>query len=676
MLRLVTIGSFCLTLVISLSGCTSFFTAAAIDSFSEGLAAGNLDRLKDSTTASFQERALRLPGSVASLEALSLPKVAGEIVLVEEISEKEQLVTVEVGEKKQTVQYRLSRNPEAAAKQDRGWKIDDVILTQQRPGQSQPISKSVSEQMNLMLTVQEFLAHWESGSREEILAELHPDLAGKLETLSPTHLAQVTSGALDGVSTDRFRPEVRMQDDRAAVLLPRRNGKLVLNLALAEGSHDRWQVTEIIQQSTRSDTPEQSVAVLADCLSTAARFLMAYGESDRKGLQTVSSKTFYDQALAAGDLSSAPLPTTEMLTTQYELEEQGLRSDLLFDVGGNTYLLSLSRDPEPEVYVPGDAGSDRGYHVDEVTIYEQGGQQIKPLSSLFNAQVVVELFAEALSTRDLTMLTQLSSADLNGRVWQRIEDKSLIRELPIEGVPSAPPKIVTTIFQGPVTEITVTQGTRALTYVLHATRGRPRVHDVLIPSNSRPASLKSMLEAVVPVYNFVWAWEQNRVDVLAKYSTDSMRRMVWVQAGTDVPKINAPLRAHLAGGILDVSEMEGERTVVLGTRERRLEARLRLEGDRLVVEDIHLTGGQTPGARVELVNTMRDWLTRRAGMALPPGKSMSRVTVQSPLAAVQSMVEQSKPSVEQTRGERQTAEATPDDDSRPLLQRPIAIPGL
>jgi hypothetical protein len=673
MIRAFATGSFCVSLACALSGCTSFFTAQAIDSFTSNLASSNLDGLRESSSTAFQQSALRLPGSVDSLATLPLPKEEGEIVEIEEVSEDEQLITVQVGDQQQTVQYRLTRDSEAEDKSARAWKVDDVILTQQRPGQSEAITKSVSEQMDLLLTVREFLAHWSTGSRDEVLAELHPDFAATLGKLSPTHLAQVTNLMLDGVDDDRFRPEVRMQETRAAVLVPRRNGKLEINLALSDSESTTWQVTEVLQQSSRDEQPAQSASQLAECLGAASEFLQAYARGDRARLGELSSAVFYDQALSAGDLASVPIPVEQLLATPYELEQQGLHSDLLFAAGENTYLVSLIRDKDEEVVLPGDERPAPQYRVAEVTIYERGGAQIKPLSSLFTAQAVVEIFAEALAARDVTLLKQLSSGDLNERVWNRLADAEVGKQLPIQGIPNTPPRVVTSVFQGAVTEMTVTQGSRALTYVLYTEQGRTRVDDVLMPSHNRPASLKTTLESIVPVYNFVWAWEQQRVDLLSENSSSSMRRMVWIQARDTVPKVNAPLRQYLNGNLMEIEDVEGERRVKLGSAARNVQVRLVNQEGRLLVETIALTGSTLPGGQLELVSAMRDWLATKAGMSPPPkGRRSSRVTFSTPLATVRTMVDDDKPAAATTAAVEPEATAA----DQPLLQRPIAIPGV
>jgi hypothetical protein len=679
--RVAALGGVCL-LVLGLTGCTSLLTARAIESFSAELSAGNLAGLQETTSADFQSRALRADGALESLKVLPLPSGAGEVTAIEETGPDERLVTMQIGEPPQTVKYVLKRETAdetsltslwAAGE----WKVHDVILTRDRGEGKAPQTKSITDQMDVLLTAQEFMSSWRNGSREETLALLHPELRSRMEALSAVHLAQITEHMLDGLKDESFRPEARIQTNHAVVLLPRRGGKLQLSLEHSPEQAHRWVIRDIVKQSSRNDEPEVSVAHLASCVGRATEFLNAYQQQDLAALKTAASDTFYSQSLATADFSTAPLPVPQILASRYTIEEQAQRTDLLFELGDDTYLVSMSREEQEAAVLPEHRTGEPPYRVDEVTIYERGGEQIKPLSVVFTAQAVVEVFADALATRDLSMVSQLSSRDLEQRVWSRLDTPDLFRSLPLDVIPAAEPQVVTTVFQGPVTEITVTQGTRALTYVLHSTTGRPLVDDVRYPANNRPGSLKTSLEAVVPVYNFASAWSRQDRDGLEENSSDGVRRMVWMRSGV-LPNVKAPLDQFLGRALPKMDLVGSDPVLTFGSAERGMQVRLVTEGQRLVVEDIHLTDPSLAGGRLEFVNAMRQWITIQEGRpvkrtvaapANPMAAAPDRQLAVLPVAAEAASTPTAPPT------STDPAAAPMAADTLPLIQRPIAIPG-
>ena len=488
--------------------------------------------------------------------------------------------------------------------------VDDVILSQKRPGGKPPLTKSVTEQMDLLLTVQSFLNHWSEGNREQALAVMHPSLRAHLEALSPVHLAQVTDEMIKAVKLDSFRPDARVADGKASVSLPRSDGKLIVELMKSmDDPQSEWQVSEVFVESRRDDGASPSVFEMARMVGVASNFFRAYEQADRDALGRLSSENFFREALVAADLSTQVIPTTRLLATPFEIERNAGRAELLFEVDNDTYLVSVRRDMTPGPVIPAsDSMSEGGaYHIEEVTIYEDGGTQIKPLSSVFTAQAVVEVFAEGLAQRDVSLLQHVSTRDFDRRVWSRLEDPSLLSKMDLDAVPNAPPRVVTTIFQGQVAEVTVTQGTKALTYVLQAGRGRPAVDDVLIPVTNRPGSLKTALESVTPIYNFAYGWGKQNKEILQRNTADSLRRMVWAQTRT-VPEIAVDLAPYLTASLRQYEDIGNDRVVTLGREDLGATVRLVQEARGLVIEDMHLHGASFTNGEFAFVSGMKDWI--------------------------------------------------------------------
>src|SRR5690606_16859818 len=121
--------------------------------------------------------------SLDDLKILNLPKGKVSVASIEDVSPSEKKVTVEVGETKKQVLYKLTRKPGS-----RKWLVDDIYLKQRKAGEDKTITKSVTETMDLLLTVREFLDSWETGDREDVLSVTTPELQELLAALSPVHL--------------------------------------------------------------------------------------------------------------------------------------------------------------------------------------------------------------------------------------------------------------------------------------------------------------------------------------------------------------------------------------------------------------------------------------------------------------------------------------------------------
>ncbi|MCA9111175.1 MAG: hypothetical protein KDA52_14580, partial [Planctomycetaceae bacterium] len=131
MLRLMTFLTVGTALVTggTLSGCSNLLTARSIQTFADSLAEKDLETLKEKTSSDFDQKALRTADALDDIKILNLPTGKVSVAKVEEISETEKHVTVEVGERKKEVLYKLTRNPGS-----RKWLVDDIYLQQKKPG--------------------------------------------------------------------------------------------------------------------------------------------------------------------------------------------------------------------------------------------------------------------------------------------------------------------------------------------------------------------------------------------------------------------------------------------------------------------------------------------------------------------------------------------------------------
>ncbi|MFG0334292.1 MAG: hypothetical protein ACF8TS_13080, partial [Maioricimonas sp. JB049] len=573
------------------SGCTNFATSRVVNDYQENLVARDLAELRSRSSAEFADRALRLPEAADDLKILRLPKGKAKVVEVEKLSSEERLVHVEIGDRKVPLDIELVKNPAG-----RGWLVDDIIDTQQRSRDAEGVSRSVSEQMDLLLSVREIMNAWESGERDAILAIATDEFGDALGDLPDAWLDQLARQIGETGRNRSFRPEARMADQRAIVVIPRSGGKLLLELSNVEG---KWQINDAAIESPREKEALTSARKLSRLLTQCAVFLEGYEAQDRKQLGSVTSSQLYENVLGVADLSTVPIPTQALLQGSYEYRPHSNRADVLLSHAEDTYLLSLVAPlAEDDTTVERDAT----FHVDGVTIYEEGGEHVKSLASVFMAEAIVDVYAAALAERDRSRLEYLSSTDFSEKVWRRAGD-NILKFLPMDEIEQVKPEIVSTSYAEPVTEVTVKQGTRLLTYVLRSNRGRVVVDDVLLPVIGRPNSLKKNLTVMIPVYEFAYGIYNNDLETLRKTSSDGMRRMIWSQVSS-VPEIGWPVVRQLTAPIQKLQVQNDQAFVELSDGQYLARVRLQRVGETFVVADATLASSNGLH-QVELLQAMR-----------------------------------------------------------------------
>ena len=158
--------------------------------------------------------------------------------------------------------------------------------------------------------------------------------------------------------------------------------------------------------------------------------------------------------------------------------------------------------------------------------------------------------------------------------------------------------VLGTGFQGAVTEITITQGTRALTCVLREQNGSLLVDDIHVPSTSLPSSLKQQFERLVPVLGFRQAIVAGDTSAVSKFSSADFNRLVWSQVGDRPPARATHVGRFLGPKVSRIHVTDKDREEVqMG--DRRFGARVMLvaESGRFRVDDIELLAGEPAGIR-------------------------------------------------------------------------------
>ena len=592
--RLAALG--CLALPIAFSGCANLVESRTIAAFSEALEEEDVDSLRDVTSSRFEEKSLRHENSVKDFSVLQIPKGDVEIIDVDYISDDEKRVTGQIGKSKsRRLRYRLVRDEKTGK-----WVVDDVYIKKQKNGISS--TRAVTELMDLVTTVREFIDAWDSGSRSDMLRMADPEFGTLLGSLPEAYLIRLAKQAIGDRAESKVRPVAQMDEDVALVKLPGKSGQMIISFTKIR---DRWLISDLAVESRKDKDHISSVKQMATVLRSAAVFLNSYSTGDKKTLKTVTMKSFFENSLEPAILSTVQLPTDSQAASTYQVKLQSGFADFMVATDDELVKLSLLR-IEGE-----DSNTAVKYLVDDVTIYEIDGNQEKRLSALFLSHAMVELYAEALSLRELQTVRMMSTADFKQRVWQRI-DEPLMMQLPMPEIENAKPKILTSVFMGAVTEVTVRQGSRALVYVLQDRDGKLLVKDVLLPVSGRPNSLCKTLETMVPVIQFANSLSQRNVEALQQFSSRDLNRKVWHKA-KQIPSIGLRLHEHFAVPLMSLDMNDDLAIVGLGDDQYGARVRLIREGDRFVVDDVKLVAGSEIKQRIDLKEAMQFELSRFRG---------------------------------------------------------------
>jgi hypothetical protein len=583
----------CLTVF---SGCANFVETKAITTFTQALQEENLTGLKGSTSSRFGEKALRVPESVDDFAILRLPKGDLEITDVKDVDKDTKEVTAKFGKSNQKFRYLLVRDANT-----RKWVVDDVLIRKKKDGITS--TKPVTELMDLVTRVREFLVAWDSGIRGEMLEVSTPEFGEHLSKLPRGYLAKLAEKAIGDRAEDRkFRPEAQLDEDVAVVRLPRRSGQMIISFQKMGGE---WLISDLAVESKRDKDHIPSVRQLATALSSAVAFLNAYNEGDKDGLKEVCLKPFYQSSLLPANLESVSLPDAAQAVDTFQIKLHTGLADFVVPHGQELVKINLDR-IEGE-----DSDTPVKFLVSDVTLYELEGNQEKRLSAMFLSHAIVDIFAEGLVTRDKDTLRLTATPDFQERVWKKLSESELL-DLEMPEIETAVPKVMTTVFMGALTEVTVQQGTRALVYVLRDHDGALLVDDVLMPVVSRPNSLKQTLEVTIPVRRFAAAVSAGDLERLPLISSKDFCLSVW-HSCERIPEIGVKPGEHFEVPLTTL-QIKGDRAVaVLGDDRYGARVLLEKENGAYVIDDVLLISGPEARQRVELKNTLRLELSRFRG---------------------------------------------------------------
>jgi len=580
------------------SGCAHVIETHAINQFADALHERDLKGLRGSTSDGFQHKALRSDLVLDDLSVLKLPAGKLSVLDVKDVSPTEKRVAVMVTKqsggsktkRERKLWYKLVRHPKTGR-----WVVDDVYMRQKRDGVK--VTKAISDQLDLLISVREFVDAWDSGDRRRILAVTAPDLARVLGDLPPGYLRRLTRRVIGKkAKSSKRHPKASMDSNVAIVMLSRTTGRTMLSFKQIDG---RWKVNEISVEPKGGPDRISSVRALAEVLLTSSRFLRAYGAQDRKALAKLCSRKFYRESLSFADLTTAPLPKADSSADHYDAKIGGRRAEFVLPGEKRIVRISLAR-PAPQMNRSPAAASEP-FRVEDVTIYEVASRQETRLSAWFTAQAMTAVFADALISHDLTTLRKTSTKDFNDRIWNRI-DQATLKMLP----PSMTslPKIISTVFRGAVTEVTTQGNGQTIVFRLRNREGQVRIDDVLVTVPGQPTSFKQTLEYLWPILSFRMALDASRVGAVERVSSKDFNRLIWKQVD-GIPDLGRTAVRYLRAPLSRIDRLGEGVLVTLGDGHGGAKVLLVPESGQFVVDDVLLIAGPQTEQRVQLKQTLR-----------------------------------------------------------------------
>jgi hypothetical protein len=608
-------------LVCAFSGCASMVEMETITRFDQALQTGDVDKLKASASTSFDEKAMRRDeDSIKALKVLDLhTEEKFTVVKVVDVSDKKKKVLVSTARTHRKMQYNLVRDEKTGK-----WVVDDIILKQRT--KDVEATKRVTEQMDLLLAVQDFLVNWHTGKREKVTAVVTPTFAKLLSQLPPTMLARITKKvAGDQLRPAEFRPKAMIDGNDAVVRMDRIKGVLILTM---KQTTKGWKVSDAAVESRKDKDHLASARKMATVLRTVADFLVAYRKDDKRSLKTLAAPKLYDNCLALADLKMIELPTPEKLSDKDAVKTHPKGGEYVIQRANDTIKISLIVPPDENgdltaAKTAGDESNDPAkYVIDDVTIYDS--KQEMRLSAMYTAQAKMRRFVDAMIKGNIALVRENSTKDLSAKVWSKLGPLNLAQVLPPEielelPVITDPPE-----YHGSVIRFHVKQGSRDLTYVMLDWSGDVTVDDVLMPvMPERTNSLKQTMQSLLPIRLFAAALldapdapeaRQTQLDVLRATTSRNFNRVVWSQV-KQVPEATFAVLPNLDASLTSITDTPAGQTVQFGDERFGAKIELIREKELLVIDRLWVYGGAKV-AHYELKNSLQFQMARRGPKGL------------------------------------------------------------
>lgn len=540
-----------------------------IQAFSDALAAKNPAQIKTTTTPGFHARVFPHAQSMDDLALLKIPTGEIKVLETEDVNDTEKDVKVEVGESKRKMLCKMT-----TGNKGRSWKIEEVYLSQRQNGQY--VTKSISEQMQLLTSIRDFTDTWSSGDRERILTSVDPELRSVLEPLPPMFMARLNKQLIGSTtSASPSRPAAEINRDNAIVTFTQSDGKLMVSMHRDAG---KWIVDDLSKESRERNDKIDSLKKRAMVINRSLAFLKSFGDGDKGQLAELTTPSYFKKTIAPSNPTFVQLPSGFEPDAKYEINEIDQHADFILELPTQIVRLKLN--------VTTNAEDASGYAIDDVTIYDMALAQEKKLGALLTATSVVNLYHDAYHETNMAMLRNLSTSELNQQVWNRLTLETF-RLLPADELRQGAPEILSSDFRGRLTEVTVKQGSQELIYLLRERADQWLVDDIQVKKGEQIESMKERLAVLAPIYEFAYALNHNNMNRLRNISSEDFRRRVWLQAD-GVPYIQADIVNQITQPLTDYKTDRYEALVSLGTPQNGAQIHLMMENGLYQINDAML----------------------------------------------------------------------------------------
>jgi len=420
--------------------------------------------------------------------------------------------------------------------------------------------------------------------------------------------------------------------------MPIRGGSLLVS---AIQQDDRWLIDDIeIHQRSSSGHPG-SVRRQADAIGGLSNFLNAFESAEKPQLKECATDSFFDGTLQFADLSLVQLPSTTTKPDEFSVRAFSGRVSIMVPTERDIVRFDMV-DPDldqQKLVARGD--QQRRFLVDHVILYDRSRQNERTLASVFTAPTRAKLFIKAMVNREIPILRQLSTQELNTSVWTQVT-KELLAEctLPLDQLKNM--TLTDSAVHGGRTELTYSaQNGSSVKCLMNEESGRLLVDDFHFSGDANQVlSLRTQVSLQLPVVAFASAWKAQDLEGLQKASSTEFNRLVLSHLKT-FPEDTNHVGDRLATMVRSTRVTDRRATVEMGMSSRpTAEVHLVQEHDRWAINNISIP--ESPEHTVELRRELRSIV---ASHMLNRGTAPSRTVVTSgaPRSGIPTIPPQRKP---------------------------------
>ncbi len=575
----------------------------AITQFTDALTEDNEKAFRRSVSTRFEQRAMRSTDAWKDLDILKLPKTKLEIDESTSLDDNT-FETIAKDEKGTKYQFKIARD-----KGKRRWVVDDVLIRQKKKGTS--ATKSVTEVMDLLLTVREFLTTFQDNDRSTILSTVTVSLREPLEQMPESWMSRLVDRVAKECESDMARrPEIQMNESDALVKMPSKNGFLLLKVARED---DRWLFSDIEVRQRKTDDHPGSVLRQARALKSVSQFLAAYEHQDKAELKSLCDPTFFSTSLEIGDLAMIHMPSAEHAPDDFEI--RSFSGQLTIMVPDKTQIVqldltTLKNDDRKAVEKLSEGAVESSFVIRDITIYDRQTRKQQKLESAFTAPARAILFVSALHEQNVPILRQLSTKEFSKGTWDRI-DPALVSQLPIAEVPRGELTLQETDVRGDTTEMQFMSDTGQIcNIIMRSENGKLNVDDVQYPNAAmQVASLRSQLQVTVPIIELASAWRKQDLDGVKRSCSTDFNRLIWGNLKA-VPEEFDRLPEMLLGPTQSTTMADSQATVELSqSGNQPVSVRLLKENSQWVIDEISVR--QPDGVVFNIRQNLRHEIAQR-----------------------------------------------------------------